>query len=118
MEKKDNKEIENKNTDIIIKKNIETKINENNNDNIKWYIKYKKIITIIVCILIVILFIIIIYYKNDSFNLFNFSVTANSIDTLKNKDAEKLSIENDWDLETEIQKLIKKQNIYIQEKKI
>ena len=30
----------------------------------------------------------------------------------KNKDAEKITIKNDWDLETEIQKLLQKQNIF------
>lgn len=110
------KVIENK--EIIIKKDNESKNIENKNINKTSYIKYKKIITIIICILIVILFIILFYYKIDTSNILKFSVTSNTIDTLKNKDAEKLSIENDWNLETEIQKIIQKQNIYIQEKKI
>jgi hypothetical protein len=50
--------------------------------------------------------------------LFQFSFVNNSISTLENKDAEKITIKNEWDLETEIQKLLQKQNIYIQEKKI
>jgi len=111
-----NKEIENK--EIIIKKTNGNKNIENNNVNKTWYIKYKNIITIIICILIVILFMMLFYYKLDITNILKFSVNTNTIDTLKNKDIEKLSIENGWNLETEIQKIIQKQNIYIQEKKI
>jgi len=105
---------------IILKNtnNIKNNLNKNNlnENNLNLYNKYKKII--IICGIVILLFILIFYYKINIYNLFQFSFVNNSIDTLENKDAEKITIKNEWDLETEIQKLLQKQNIYIQEKKI
>jgi len=100
---------------IILKNtnNIKNNLTEN---NLNLYNKYKKII--IICGIVILLIILIFYYKINIYNLFQFSFVNNSISTLENKDAEKITIKNDWDLETEIQKLLQKQNIYIQEKKI
>lgn len=122
MEEKNTDNIENKENindkQVIIQntKNIKKDLNENNQN---WYNKYNKYkIIIIIASLVVILFILFFYYKINICNLFQFSIINNSLDTLENKDAEKITIKNDWNLETEIQKLLQKQNIYIQEKKI
>lgn len=110
---------ENNNLNSNINNNINNVVNNNDKYNIKSiaidiFNKYKYQL-IIICIVII----IYILYKYNIINLdiINFN---NKIQQKDKKNTSNLLLENEniWNLESEIEKLIKNQNIYIQEKKL
>ena len=109
-----NLELENKAIELVP---IKTKPKLVDNIYIQYNI-YKNYI-IIVCIILVIYFLFkynIITLSFTSLNIYNNNINK---DQFNNKESNKLiTNENEWNLENEIEKLIKNQNIYIQEKKL
>jgi hypothetical protein len=97
---------------------INTNFYSNLSDNLNiQYNKYKKYVIIIS---IIILIYLLFRYNIITLSFTNLSVYQNKNDnTNNNTDSNKLITNvNDWSLENEIEKIIKKQNIYIQEKKL
>jgi hypothetical protein len=114
------------NVDIVEKNNISTEIitKKNNikiNPKVSFYDKYKNIFKIGFIILGIIIFLYFLYKMNMiNFSFTNISLYNNKIQTKKNeREFEELTNNiNSWNIEDEIEKLIKNQNIYIQEKKL
>lgn len=103
------------------KKEISNKIIKKDDiiiQNVSIYNKYKNMIKI-ACIII---FIIYFLYKMNilKFSFTNISLYNNKIkSTQKNREFEELTNNDEnWNIEDAIEKLIKNQNIYIQEKKL
>lgn len=113
-----------KNDENLEKKVISNKIIKNDDriiQNVSIYNKYKNMIKIAFIIVIIILFIYFLYKMNilkfsfTSINLYNNKIQS----TQKNREFEELTNnDSNWNIEDAIEKIIKNQNIYIQEKKL
>lgn len=124
----DNKISDNKITDIKIKENndISNEIIKKDDNikpikNISFYDKYKIKIQFGLILFGIIVFLYFLYkMKMINFNFTNISLYNNNISTKKNNsEFEKLTNnDNNWNIEDAIEKLIKNQNIYFQEKKL
>lgn len=106
------------------KKEISNKIIKKDDiiiQNVSIYNKYKNMIKIACIIIFIILFIYFLYKMNIlKFSFTNISLYNNKIkSTQKNREFEELTNNDEnWNIEDAIEKLIKNQNIYIQEKKL
>ncbi len=119
---------DNKITDIKIKENndISNEIIKKDDNikpikNISFYDKYKIKIQFGLILFGIIVFLYFLYkMKMINFNFTNISLYNNNISTKKNNsEFEKLTNnDNNWNIEDAIEKLIKNQNIYFQEKKL
>ena len=119
---------DNKITDIKIKENndISNEIIKKDDNikpikNISFYDKYKIQIQYGLLLFGIIVFLYFLYkMKMINFNFTNISLYNNNISTKKNNsEFEKLTNnDNNWNIEDAIEKLIKNQNIYFQEKKL